>query len=144
MTKFSKLPRKQKIKKLDALARRYIRLRDGLKCLACGTYYGMYWNGTIWQIPNGLQTCHIISRRHLNTRWHDRNMVSLCHGHHRIFDMPHERAFREDIFQAFGMDAEEYERLYWLSKRPFHGDYEIEYIRLKQLLDTIDETQYYA
>lgn len=62
---------KQLRKKLDTLFHAYIRKRDGKCMMATG------WGGC-----NGpIQAGHVISRRHLATRWDDTNVFGQCRSH---------------------------------------------------------------
>ena len=61
---------------LDRLFSRYIRLRDGGICQRCGKYVGL---------TRGLHCAHFHGRANRNTRWDDRNCVSLCYGCHLYF-----------------------------------------------------------
>lgn len=59
-------------RKLDALAREVVFVRDHTKCRRCG------------KSPPSiqLQWAHIYSRRYLSVRWDPRNALSLCAGCH--------------------------------------------------------------
>lgn len=54
---------------LDALCREVTFLRDGHRCVRCGS-------------PARIQWCHVRSRRYLSTRWSLENVMSLCAGCH--------------------------------------------------------------
>jgi len=56
-------------KALDDLARKVVFARDGNQCVRCGKKEGIQW-------------CHVDSRRYLSTRWLLENSMALCAGHH--------------------------------------------------------------
>ena len=62
----------EKIKYLDFLMRRYILLRDKY-CQRCGT-------------PYNLECAHCFRRGHMNTRYDDRNCMTLCTKCHFYLD----------------------------------------------------------
>lgn len=70
MIRSSKKARKRRsiVIKLDALARNLCFERDSRKCVRCGN--------------EKIQWAHVISRRHLCTRWESDNALSLCYGCH--------------------------------------------------------------
>jgi len=70
MIRSSKKARQRRsiVLKLDALARQRCFERDGHKCVRCGS-------------PK-VQWAHVISRRHLITRWELDNALSLCYADH--------------------------------------------------------------
>ena len=57
--------RKKLIKKLDDVFSKYIRARDGGKCVLCGSDYI-------------LQAGHLITRRNYATRWDEDNVFAQC------------------------------------------------------------------
>ncbi len=66
--KKKKLSRSRMIKEADRVASLFIRERDkGKPCITCGAS---------WQ--DNHQNWHFISRRHLNTRWEERNQNWQC------------------------------------------------------------------
>jgi hypothetical protein len=71
MIRRSKKARKRHraITQLDAIARNEVFERDGHKCVRCGK------NGRI-------EWAHVISRRHLITRWLPENALTLCFYDH--------------------------------------------------------------
>jgi len=65
--------RKRLIKKLDDLARQYIRLRDGMKCQMCGR--------TVTR--KNAHCSHVIPKSFGNRlRWHPTNLKLLCYHCH--------------------------------------------------------------
>lgn len=54
-----------------------VKERDGWRCRYDGTFYG--------KGHRGLHAAHIFSRAIKATRHDLENLVSLCHGHHRMF-----------------------------------------------------------
>jgi 5-methylcytosine-specific restriction endonuclease McrA len=60
--------RRSVVIKLDALAREACFERDGHKCVRC--------------LNRKVQWAHVISRRHLSTRWELDNALSLCYTCH--------------------------------------------------------------
>jgi 5-methylcytosine-specific restriction endonuclease McrA len=68
-----KLSRSRMIGTLDAAARQQVFRRDGNICVRCRNR------------SNGKQWAHIISRRHLLTRWELDNALTLCGGCHFWF-----------------------------------------------------------
>ena len=60
--------------KLDDLASRYTRWRDGWQCQRCGS---VFTTG-----DKGLHVHHYYSRRKLSVRWDNDNLVSVCYGCH--------------------------------------------------------------
>lgn len=58
------------VKALDEVARLQVLERDGGVCVRCRND------------QNGAQWAHIISRRHLSTRWEPDNALTLCGGCH--------------------------------------------------------------
>ena len=64
--------RRRMVKDLDAEARNAVFGRDGHKCVRCGRASRIQW-------------AHIISRRHLCTRWETDNAITLCAGCHMFW-----------------------------------------------------------
>ena len=60
--------RRRLVTELDALARQRCFERDGHRCVHCGS--------------TKVQWCHVISRRHLITRWELDNALSGCAAFH--------------------------------------------------------------
>jgi len=87
--------RSKQIKKLDKLFSEYIRKRDG-KCLKCGK-------------KTNLQTAHIHSRRHFNTRWDETNAVTLCVRCHLFWAHKEPVEFTEWVKKLLG--EKKYENL---------------------------------
>lgn len=82
---------------LDVLFSQYIRLRDG-KCMVCNRVLPF----------ERLECSHFFSRRHIGTRWDDRNACAKCFTcHQRMTGDP--VLFSEWIQNYLG--EEEYERL---------------------------------
>ena len=71
---------KTKLRKTDTMYSRYIRTRDGWRCLACGERSKDYSEG-----GQGLDCSHYWGRGHENTRFDGENCVSLCTYHHRLW-----------------------------------------------------------
>ena len=70
-----KVKRKTLIKKLDAIFSEYIRLRDSdhkgnCKCISCGKEAPAF--------GGSIHAGHFMSRRHLATRWDEKNVNSQC------------------------------------------------------------------
>lgn len=86
----SKTDRQKLIKTCDTLVSQLIRIRDKGKCRKCG---------------RRSKTCsphHIFSRRYLNTRWDEENLLFLCFPCH--FNFAHSRVeeFRDWILSWMG------------------------------------------
>lgn len=65
--------RRKAVKELDEMARTQVFDRDGRLCQRCG------------DPKKAVQWCHIISRRHLCTRWEPDNALALCAGCHMFW-----------------------------------------------------------
>ena len=61
------------IKALDAAARQIVFERDGHRCVRCNSP------------DRDVQWAHILSRRHLCTRWNPDNALALCAGCHMFW-----------------------------------------------------------
>lgn len=100
----AKAARRATVRELDALARAIVFARDEGKCqwTGCGRSDGL------------MDWAHILSRRHLATRWSTANSVVLCRAHHMLWhDRPLEAA--DWYIATFGMNS--YQRLLAASKR---------------------------
>ncbi len=62
----------------DRLFSKYIRLKAGWRCEACGQYIG--------ESNRNLHCAHFHGRKRLTTRWDEDNAASLCGGCHQDFD----------------------------------------------------------
>lgn len=101
--------------KCDALTSKIVRSIG--YCENCGS--------TEW-----LQCSHIVSRRYSATRCDLRNVQSLCASCHRKFtDWPKE--FSRWITKSIGIDL--YEELKLLAETPTKVDWELEYVRLREI-----------
>lgn len=71
--------RRAMILECDKYSRELCFERDGHKCVRCGKDKGIQW-------------AHVISRRHLSTRWDLDNCLTLCAGCHKFWwhDNPRE------------------------------------------------------
>ncbi len=85
-----------KIKKLDDVFSRYIRLRDTRngwgRCISCGA-------------PIRFETCdagHYISRRHIATRWNEENVHAQCVECNRYRDGNIEH-YRRALIRKYGV-----------------------------------------
>ena len=63
--KSSRSERKKLVKKLDKVFSEYIRLRDGYKCVLCGSRIN-------------IQAGHLITRGKYSTRWDEDNVFAQC------------------------------------------------------------------
>ena len=70
---------KTKDRKTDILFSRYIRTRDGWRCLACGENSKDYSEN-----KQGLHCSHYWGRGRENTRFDPENCISLCWYHHKF------------------------------------------------------------
>lgn len=91
------------IDKLDKVFSKFIRLRDAspsglFKCISCGKIK------PIEQADCG----HYFSRRHMNTRYDEKNCHAECRACNR-FDAEHLIGYRENLIQKIGID--EYNKL---------------------------------
>lgn len=59
---------KELIRELDIVFSRYIRVRDGGKCITCGKTDNI----------ENMQAGHFIDRRHMSTRFDERNVSCQC------------------------------------------------------------------
>jgi hypothetical protein len=59
--------RKAAVKQADIWFSRYIRKRDGNRCVTCGA-------------TKDIQCGHVLSRAHYGTRWDERNAFAQCAG----------------------------------------------------------------
>lgn len=71
-----KSKKKRLIDKLDKVFSHYIRIRDRISndqsmCVTCGAIHN-------WKGSNKLDCGHFQSRRHLSTRWHEKNASAQC------------------------------------------------------------------
>lgn len=92
--------------RLDLVFSAYIRQRDG-KCLE-----GEMWGGCSGPIQAG----HVISRRHLATRWDERNVFGQCRS------MNYQHTFNPNLYIAWytkKFGADQYEELVRLSRTTF-------------------------
>ena len=85
-------------KKLDIVFSQYIRLRnsneDGFcKCLTCGKI--AYWKD--------IQCGHYLSRRHLTTRWEEKNTAVQC-VKCNIFTEGNKNVFALKLIEKYGKD----------------------------------------
>lgn len=71
---------KIKLRNTDRLFSKYIRSRDGWKCLACRERSKDYRED-----GQGLHCSHYWGRGHENTRLDPDNCISLCAYHHRVW-----------------------------------------------------------
>lgn len=74
-----------KVTNLDRLFSQYVRARAGWICETCNGYFG--------HEKHRLDTSHILSRRHVHTRWDPANAVAQCKSCHRYHtEHPHDFA----------------------------------------------------
>ena len=119
------------VNRLDRMFSEFIRLSRNLTCERCGKKYA--------KLCTGIQTAHIISRRHYNTRWHERNAFCLCAGCHIYFHgHPHE--FNEFVLKH--RTDEEMTLLRGLANEKWHGDFAVVELYLKQKLNELKSVLY--
>lgn len=98
-------------KKLDTIFSIYIRRRDGMRCVVCGSTH----------MP---QCGHVFTRKNLSTRWHEQNafcQCARCNYMHELSAWPYYKWFIE----KFGKDAlDDMQRLHNTTKQMHRGDYE--------------------
>lgn len=74
-----------RVTNLDRLFSQYIRARAGWRCECCGVDLSLE--------PHRLDTSHVLSRRHVHTRWDEANAVAECKSCHRYHtEHPHDFA----------------------------------------------------
>jgi 5-methylcytosine-specific restriction endonuclease McrA len=76
--------RAKMVRELDAIARQEVFDRDGAVCIRCSNR------------ERAVQWAHVLSRRHLCTRWMPDNAMTLCAGCHLFWH--HEPAMALDWF----------------------------------------------
>ena len=70
---------KTKERKTDTKFSRYVRTRDGWRCIACGDNSKDYSEN-----KRGLHCSHYWGRGHENTRFDPENCIALCWYHHKF------------------------------------------------------------
>ncbi len=87
-TRKKKTDRQKLIKICDTLASQIIRVRDKGKCRKCGS---------------STNSCHhLFSRRYLNTRWDEENLMLLCYPCHLFYAHSRIEEFRDWIIAWMG------------------------------------------
>lgn len=82
--------------KLDRVFSEYIRLRDAdengfVRCISCGKVH--HWK----QVDNG----HYVNRKHLSTRWHEKNCNGQCRACNR-FDEGNMLGYTKGLIKKYG------------------------------------------
>ena len=97
--------------KADVLFSRWVRMRDGNRCVLCGNTH----------MP---QCGHVFTRKNLSTRWDEANsycQCARCNYMHELAAWPYYKWF----IQNFGQERlDELQRQHNTSKQMHRGDYE--------------------
>lgn len=117
--KYAENPKALK-EKLDVLFAAYIRKRDG-KCL----------EGEMWPGCNGpIQAGHVISRRHLATRWDEDNVFGQCRSHN------YQHTFNPNLYVSWYVKtqgSEGYEALVRKSRTTFRPTKQFLLTRIQEI-----------
>jgi len=84
------------VAKLDKVFSEYVRLRDSdangfVRCISCGGIH--HWK----QVDNG----HYVNRKHLSTRWHEKNCNGQCRACNR-FDEGNMIGYHRGLVKKYG------------------------------------------